>query len=106
MTSIEELIRLKVKVAFAEERKRVATGLIAEAGTTVADSGADTGKQRQAKQAQIDTLRGRISALQAKAGTSKDPAKMRQQLDVLNTKVSLATKELGLMKESRKESVE
>ena len=99
--AIQQLIRTKLNTALVEEKKRVAASLfeviITQPDKKIAapSNGAQKQHSREAKQQQIQALKIKISQLSSTASQSKDPDKMRAQLDIQKAKLDVAQKELA-----------
>jgi hypothetical protein len=86
MSSVEELIRTKLKEKLAEEKRRIAAELIVEASTP--------GMAKQSKSKQISVMQQKIQAAQSKGNKSPE---MTKSLAVMKDKLTLMKAELGQM---------
>jgi hypothetical protein len=106
MNAIEELIRKKLSGALTEQRRQVATSLFEimqpmkpltqhKNGAALKNTSAHKQERQEAKRQQIQTLTLKISQLSTSVSQSKDPEKMRAQLDIQKAKLDVAKQELA-----------
>ena len=91
MTALEQLIRKKLATALNEAKRRVATSLMLDEAET------STAQKKSKKQAQITALQQRITQLQSKTSTAKDPQAMAQKLAMWKEKLKVLQDEAGMM---------
>ena len=92
MTAIEQLIRKKLATALDEEKRRVAASLMLDEAET------STAQKKSNKQAQITAMQQKITQLQGKVSTAKDPQAMAQKLAMWKEKLKVLQDEAGMMK--------
>lgn len=106
INSIEELIKIKLNTAITEQKKKIAEGLLFSESMSGTSMGQSSGlnkdkhnsERKSKKTEQIKNLRQRISDIQSKISTAKDPTALKNMLLITKEKLDIAQKELSNIK--------